>query len=77
MAIGEEIGVGAGGGLISGLIVAFLVALGLRERVKCLEEGKLSKEVFEEYRGGVETAMKELKEKIERMDLKIDLLLKR
>jgi hypothetical protein len=73
----EQIGYGAGGGILSGILGAVLVALGLKERIKCLEEQKLSKDVFLEYRFGVETALHELKESVKGMDLKLDLLLKK
>jgi hypothetical protein len=73
----EQVGFGAGGGIISGIIATILVGLGLRERIKCLEDGKLSKDVFHEYRGGVEATLKKLDEKVDRMDIKLDLILKK
>lgn len=71
----EQFGYGAGGGIISGILGAVLVALGLRERVLSLEAQKLSKDVFEEYRTGVQGSIKQMDERMERMDKKLDRLL--
>jgi hypothetical protein len=73
----ESFGFGAGGGLIAGVLGAVLTAFGLRERIRCLEDTKLSKDVFEEYRKGVIDALKVITDKVNHIDSKLDLLLKK
>jgi hypothetical protein len=73
----EQFGYGAGGGFISGVMAAILAAMGIRERIKYLENGKLSKDFFLEYHSGVEKGMQIISERMEKMDLKLDMLLKK
>jgi hypothetical protein len=73
----EQLGYGAGGGFVSGIIAAILALMGIQRSIKTLENGKLSKDVFNEYRLGVEKGMQVISERMEKMDLKLDVLLKR
>ena len=73
----EQLGYGAGSGFVSGILAAVLAAMGYQGRLKCLENGKLGKDVFDEYRKGVTKQLDDLFTKIDKMDIKLDLLLKK
>lgn len=58
---------GAGGGLLGGITVAILHALGLKERIVRLEREQLTKETFNLFKDGLDqrlTRMEDLLAKI-------------
>lgn len=76
----DDIGVGAGGGFISGIIATIITALGFKSRqdrqekeMDSLKETVIFKDTFEQFEKRFMVAM----EKIDRMDNKIDMLLNR
>jgi len=73
----EQIGYGAGGGLLTGLLSTIFVALGMKERIKSLEEKKLEKEVFDQFQHTFDIKSNEIGIKIDRLDVKLDKLLQK
>lgn len=76
----EDVGYGASGGFISGIIFAIITALGLKSRqdrqdreMDTLKKTVVFKDSFEQFEKRFDSAM----DKIDKMDFKIDTLLSR
>lgn len=69
----DDVGYGAGGGFISGIVATIATALGFKNRMDKLEKSVMYKDVFDQFEKRFDTAM----EKIDRIDNKIDTLLVR
>lgn len=76
----DDVGYGAGGGFVSGIIATIIAALGFKSRqdrqdkeMDILKKAVVFKDVFEQFEKRFDVAM----EKIEKMDNKIDTLLTR
>lgn len=69
----DDVGYGAGGGFISGVIATIATALGFKSRMDKLEKSVMYKDVFEQFEKRFDTAM----ETIKKVDEKLDTLLSR
>lgn len=69
----DDIGYGAGGGFLGGVIAAIFTALGVNRRIDKLEKSVMYKDVFEQFEKRFDAAITTIKT----MDEKIDILISR
>lgn len=69
----DDIGVGAGGGFLSGLVIAILSALGMKSDINALKKSVMYKDTFDQF----EKRFVDTVQTIKKMDEKIDTLLSR
>lgn len=69
----DDIGVGAGGGFLSGVVATIVTALGVNRRIDKLEKSVIYKDVFEQFEKRFDSAI----EQISVINDKLDKLLSR